>query len=235
MRAPRARRHGAGNRLQRRPAAQARAFEKQGFDYLHVVDLDGAFAGQPMNAAAVERILAIGQDEGAARRRRARHAHRGRLARKGGRARHHRHVGAERPRLRARGRAAVSRPRRGRHRRARRPRRGRGLGAARPRCRRSTSAASSRMPASPRSSIPTSRATACCRASTSRQTVALAEALTIPVIASGGLASIDDVRRLLEPDCARLAGAISGRALYDGRLDPCEALALIRGAERADA
>jgi phosphoribosylformimino-5-aminoimidazole carboxamide ribotide isomerase len=67
------------------------------------------------------------------------------------------------------------------------------------------------------------------------QTVALAEALTIPVIASGGLASIDDVRRLLEPDCARLAGAISGRALYDGRLDPYEALALIRGAERADA
>ena len=67
------------------------------------------------------------------------------------------------------------------------------------------------------------------------QTVALAEALTIPVIASGGLASIEDVRRLLEPDCARLAGAISGRALYDGRLDPYEALALIRGAERADA
>jgi len=36
------------------------------------------------------------------------------------------------------------------------------------------------------------------------QTVALAEALTIPVIASGGLASIEDVRRLLQPDCARL-------------------------------
>ncbi len=48
----------------------------------------------------------------------------------------------------------------------------------------------------------------------------------IPVIASGGLASIDDVKRLLEPDCARLAGAIAGRALYDGRLDPHEALAL---------
>ena len=53
------------------------------------------------------------------------------------------------------------------------------------------------------------------------------------MIASGGLASIDDVKRLLEPDCARLAGAISGRALYDGRLDPREALALIRGGERA--
>ena len=42
----------------RDPAAQARAFERQGFDYLHIVDLDGAFAGKPMNAAAVERILA---------------------------------------------------------------------------------------------------------------------------------------------------------------------------------
>ena len=67
-------------------------------------------------------------------------------------------------------------------------------------------------------------------------TVALAEALTIPVIASGGLASIEDVRRLTEPDCARLAGAIAGRALYDGRLDPREALALLRGrdARRAE-
>ena len=61
-------------------------------------------------------------------------------------------------------------------------------------------------------------------------TLALAEALKIPVIASGGLASIDDVARLLEPDCKKLAGAISGRALYDGRIDPAEALALIRAA-----
>ena len=41
----------------RDPAAQARAFESQGYDYLHIVDLDGAFAGKPMNAAAVESIL----------------------------------------------------------------------------------------------------------------------------------------------------------------------------------
>ena len=59
-------------------------------------------------------------------------------------------------------------------------------------------------------------------------TLDLANAVSIPVIASGGLASIDDVRRLTEPDCAILQGAISGRALYDGRLDPTEALALIR-------
>ena len=42
----------------RDPAAQAAAFAAQGFDHLHVVDLDGAFAGKPVNAAAVERILA---------------------------------------------------------------------------------------------------------------------------------------------------------------------------------
>ena len=60
------------------------------------------------------------------------------------------------------------------------------------------------------------------------QTLGLAHALTIPVIASGGLASLADVERLLQPDCARIAGAITGRALYDGRLDPAEALALIR-------
>src|SRR5262249_57899048 len=41
----------------RDPAAQAHAFEVQGFEYLHLVDLDGAFAGKPVNAAAVERIL----------------------------------------------------------------------------------------------------------------------------------------------------------------------------------
>jgi phosphoribosylformimino-5-aminoimidazole carboxamide ribotide isomerase len=39
------------------PAAQARAFQNHGFDHLHVVDLDGAFAGKPMNGRAVEKIL----------------------------------------------------------------------------------------------------------------------------------------------------------------------------------
>ncbi len=62
-------------------------------------------------------------------------------------------------------------------------------------------------------------------------TLALAQSVDIPVIASGGLAGIDDVRKLLEPDYSVLEGAISGRALYDGRLDPAEAMALIRQAE----
>jgi phosphoribosylformimino-5-aminoimidazole carboxamide ribotide isomerase len=64
------------------------------------------------------------------------------------------------------------------------------------------------------------------------KTLELANAVNIPVIASGGLASIDDVQRLLEPDCAILEGAISGRAIYDGRLDTVAALKLISEAKR---
>jgi phosphoribosylformimino-5-aminoimidazole carboxamide ribotide isomerase len=64
-------------------------------------------------------------------------------------------------------------------------------------------------------------------------TLEMAQTVSIPVIASGGLASIDDVKRLLQPDCAILEGAISGRALYDGRLDPDEAMALISHARKA--
>jgi phosphoribosylformimino-5-aminoimidazole carboxamide ribotide isomerase len=58
-------------------------------------------------------------------------------------------------------------------------------------------------------------------------TIALAEAVSIPVIASGGLASMADIERLTRPDAAKLEGAISGRALYDGRVDPKAALALL--------
>jgi phosphoribosylformimino-5-aminoimidazole carboxamide ribotide isomerase len=59
-------------------------------------------------------------------------------------------------------------------------------------------------------------------------TAELARAVTIPVIASGGLAGIEDVQRLADPRYAMLEGAIAGRALYDGRLDPAEALALLK-------
>jgi len=61
-------------------------------------------------------------------------------------------------------------------------------------------------------------------------TIALAESVSIPVIASGGLASLDDIRKLVEPRASRLAGAIAGRALYDGRLDAKAALELIKSA-----
>lgn len=64
-------------------------------------------------------------------------------------------------------------------------------------------------------------------------TLKLANALSVPVIASGGLASLADIERLLKPDCAILEGVISGRALYDGRLDAKSALRLIHAAGEA--
>ncbi len=64
-------------------------------------------------------------------------------------------------------------------------------------------------------------------------TVALADAVTIPVIASGGVSSMDDIRALLAANCAGLEGAIIGRALYDGRIDVAAALALTTGESSA--
>jgi phosphoribosylformimino-5-aminoimidazole carboxamide ribotide isomerase len=59
-------------------------------------------------------------------------------------------------------------------------------------------------------------------------TAEIARAVTIPVIASGGLASLEDIERLLEPRYKMLEGAIAGRALYDGRLDARAALELMK-------
>jgi phosphoribosylformimino-5-aminoimidazole carboxamide ribotide isomerase len=64
-------------------------------------------------------------------------------------------------------------------------------------------------------------------------TIAFADKISIPVIASGGLASIEDVKAMLSPRAKKLAGASAGRALYDGRLDAAAALALIRNARAA--
>jgi phosphoribosylformimino-5-aminoimidazole carboxamide ribotide isomerase len=58
-------------------------------------------------------------------------------------------------------------------------------------------------------------------------TAALARAVSIPVIASGGVSGVNDVRLLMESG-APIAGAVIGRALYDGRIDPAEALAAAR-------
>jgi phosphoribosylformimino-5-aminoimidazole carboxamide ribotide isomerase len=62
-------------------------------------------------------------------------------------------------------------------------------------------------------------------------TIALADAVSVPVIASGGLASMADIERLTRPDARKLAGAITGRALYDGRIDAQKALAMLAGSE----
>ena len=200
------------------PAAQAQKFERQGFEYLHVVDLDGAFAGEPVNAAAVERILAVT----------------GMKVQLGGGVRDLRTVAAWLEKGVSRviiGTAALKDPDFVRE--AARLHPGRvavGIDARDGRVAVEGWARQSDVSALDLGRIfEDSGVAAIIYTDIARdgalqglnipQTVALAEALSIPVIASGGLASIDDVRRLMEPDCARLAGAISGRALYDGRLD----------------
>lgn len=64
-------------------------------------------------------------------------------------------------------------------------------------------------------------------------TVELANAVSIPVIASGGVSSIDDIRALATAEAPGLDGAIIGRALYDGRIDIAAALALTKGESSA--
>ena len=61
--------------------------------------------------------------------------------------------------------------------------------------------------------------------------VALAEAISIPVIASGGVTNIDDVKQLLKVEQSGIAGAITGRAIYEGTLDLKEAQTLSDAAE----
>lgn len=65
-------------------------------------------------------------------------------------------------------------------------------------------------------------------------TLELARSVSIPVIASGGLASMDDIKRLAARDAAILNGAITGRALYDGRIDAKEALELLEKVNKGE-
>ena len=60
-------------------------------------------------------------------------------------------------------------------------------------------------------------------------TRALAEAVEVPVIASGGVSSLDDIRALLPLESLGVVGVITGRALYDGSLDLAEAIGLAQG------
>lgn len=65
-----------------------------------------------------------------------------------------------------------------------------------------------------------------------QSTLELARSVSIPVIASGGLASMEDIKRLTEDDAAILNGAITGRALYDGHIDAKAALDLLAKSKR---
>ncbi len=61
---------------------------------------------------------------------------------------------------------------------------------------------------------------------------ALAQAVPIPVIVSGGVASLDDLKAVKAQEASGLAGVISGRAIYDGRIDLAAGIALLKGAQR---
>ena len=215
----------------RDPGAQAHAFEQQGFEYLHIVDLDGAFAGKPVNAQAVERILetiSIPVQLGGGVRDMA--TIEAWLAK-----------GVTRVII---GTAAVRNPALVREAAKRYPRRiAVGLDA-----RDGKVAVEGWAETSELTALDIARrfedagVAAIIYTDISRDgllkglnlnaTIALADAVSIPVIASGGLASLGDIEALLEPRAKKLEGAIAGRALYDGRLDPAEALRLIREARR---
>jgi phosphoribosylformimino-5-aminoimidazole carboxamide ribotide isomerase len=210
-------------------AAQAVGFEEEGFEYLHLVDLDGAFAGRPVNARAVERILEsvpLPVQLGGGIRDMATIA--GWLEK-----------GVDRVII---GTAAVRNPELVRQAARDWPNRiAVGLDA-----RDGRVAVQGWTETSEMSVLEIAQrfedagVAAIVHTDISRDgllkglnldaTIALAENVAIPVIASGGLASIDDITRLLEPRARKLAGAIAGRALYDGRLNAGEALRLIRAA-----
>ena len=214
------------------PAAQARSFAEQGFEYLHVVDLDGAFAGKPMNAQAVEAMLkAVTMP-----------------VQLGGGIRDLATVeawlanGVTRVII---GTAAVRDPAFVKEAAAKFP--GRvavGLDARDGKVAVEGWAETSQVTALEIAQrFEDAGVAAIIFTDIARDgllkglnldaTIALADSISIPVIASGGLASIEDIKAMLSPRAKKLAGAIAGRALYDGRVDPAAALELIRNARAA--
>ena len=208
------------------PADQARQFEQQGFEWLHIVDLNGAFAGEPVNGAAVEAILSALTIP----------------AQLGGGIRDLATIemwltkGIKRVIL---GTVAVRDPALVREACNKFP--GQivvGIDAKGGRIAVEGWAETSELTAIELASRFEDAGVAAIiytdidrdgvlKGLNLESTAELAASTSIPVIASGGLASIDDVKALLQPEYAKLEGAISGRALYDGRLDPAEALSLI--------
>jgi phosphoribosylformimino-5-aminoimidazole carboxamide ribotide isomerase len=216
----------------RDPAAQAKAFEAQGFEYLHIVDLDGAFAGKPMNAAAVERIIAEVRIP----------------VQLGGGIRDRATIEAWLAKGIARviiGTAAVRNPELVK--KAARAYPGRvavGLDARDGRVAVEGWAATAELSALDIAQrFEDAGVAAIVYTDIARDgmlkglnldaTISLAEEVSIKVIASGGFSSLDDVRALLDSSAQILEGAIVGRALYDGRVDADQALRLIQSARSA--
>lgn len=211
------------------PPAQARDFERQGFQYLHVVDLDGAFAGESRNGDAVEAILSEVDMP----------------VQLGGGLRTLAHVDAWLSKGLSRvilGTVAVREPALVKD--AARLHPGKvavGIDARSGKVAVEGWAETSELDAIEMAQrFEGAGVAAIIFTDIDRDgvltginwelTLQLARAVSIPVIASGGLASMDDIERLSRPECQILEGAISGRALYDGRIDPAEALAMLRRA-----
>lgn len=210
------------------PAAQAKAFEDQGFEWLHVVDLNGAFAGESVNGVAVEAILKATKNP----------------VQLGGGIRTLDHIEAWLSKGLARvilGTIAVRDPELVKEACRKFP----GKVAVGIDAKGGKVAVEGWAEASSLGVVELAQkfegvgVAAIIYTDIDRDgilaginwesTIALADAVSIPVIASGGLASIADIVRMTMPDAAKLEGAISGRALYDGRIDPAEALAVLRG------
>ena len=210
------------------PAAQAEAFEEQGFEYLHVVDLNGAFAGESVNGAAVEAILKAVDFP----------------VQLGGGIRTLAHIESWLEKGLARvilGTVAVRDPELVKAVCKAFP----GQVAVGIDARGGKVAVEGWAETSELSAIDLAQrfegagVAAIIYTDIDRDgvlkginwpsTLELANATSIPVIASGGLAGIEDIRRMTAPDAQILQGAISGRALYDGRIDSREALALLKG------
>ncbi len=211
------------------PAAQAKEFEQQGFEWLHLVDLDGAFAGKPVNALAVAQILKSVKIP----------------VQLGGGIRNIATVeswlaeGVSRVII---GTAAVREPAFVKEAARKFP--GKiaiGIDARGGKVAIHGWAEETQLEAAEVAKLFEGAGVAALiytdverdgmlQGLNLDSTIALAESVSIPVIASGGFASIDDVKALLSPRAKKLEGAIAGRALYDGRINPAEALALLKGA-----
>jgi len=210
------------------PAAQAKAFEDQGFEWLHVVDLNGAFEGESVNGSAVEAILKATRNP----------------VQLGGGIRSIAHIEKWLEKGLARvilGTVAVKNPDLVKEACRLFP----GKIAVGIDARGGKVAVEGWAEASSLGAIELAKkfegagVAAIIYTDIDRDgvltginweaTIEMADAVSIPVIASGGLASLADVVRMTMPDARRLEGAISGRALYDGRINVAEALAVLRG------
>jgi phosphoribosylformimino-5-aminoimidazole carboxamide ribotide isomerase len=208
------------------PGAQAKAFEDQGFKWLHVVDLNGAFAGESVNGAAVEEILSATKNP----------------VQLGGGIRTLEHIAAWIEKGLSRvilGTIAVRDPELVKQ--ACREFPGKiavGIDAKGGKVAVEGWAEASELGivelakefegAGVSSIIYTDIDRDGILAGINWQsTLDLANSVSIPVIASGGLASMEDIKIMASAEAQILEGAISGRALYDGRIDPKEALAVL--------